>query len=161
MRILTAAALALSLIPAAGHAATDIDFFFPVPVQGKLSNEMQRLIGVFNDSHPDIHVTAVYTGAYDDTNLKTRAAIKAGHPPAVVIMSANFIREYVINDEVDSLDPLIAILAGAAPERDRERACVWRAVPELDADPVLQHRRLQSRRVGSREAADDVAGMGG
>jgi sn-glycerol 3-phosphate transport system substrate-binding protein len=108
MRILTAAAFALSLIPAAGHAATDIDFFFPVPVQGKLSNEMQRLIGVFNDSHPDIHVTAVYTGAYDDTNLKTRAAIKAGHPPAVVIMSANFIREYVINDEVDSLDPLIA-----------------------------------------------------
>jgi sn-glycerol 3-phosphate transport system substrate-binding protein len=109
MRILIAAALAASLLPVVASAATtDIDLFFPVPVQGKLSTEVQRLVGVFNDSHPDIHVTAVYTGSYDDTNLKTRAAIKAGHPPAVVIMSANFIREYVINNEAESLDPLIA-----------------------------------------------------
>ena len=108
MRILLAAALAASLLPGAARAATDIDFYFPVPVQGKLSTEVQRLVGLFNDSHPDIHVTAVYTGSYDDTNLKTRAAIKSGHPPAVAIMSANFIREYVINNEVEPLDPLIA-----------------------------------------------------
>jgi sn-glycerol 3-phosphate transport system permease protein len=54
------------------------------------------------------------TGSYDDTNLKTRAAIKAGRPPAAVIMSANFVREYVINDEVDPFDPLIE-LATFAP----------------------------------------------
>jgi sn-glycerol 3-phosphate transport system substrate-binding protein len=108
MRILLAAALAASLLPGAARAATDIDFYFPVPVQGKLSTEVQRLVGLFNDRHPDIHVTAVYTGSYDDTNLKTRAAIKSGHPPAVAIMSANFIREYVINNEVEPLDPLIA-----------------------------------------------------
>ena len=36
-------------------AATEIDLFFPVPVQGKLANEMQRLIEQFNSStsgHP-------------------------------------------------------------------------------------------------------------
>ena len=44
----------------------------------------------------------VYTGSYDDTNLKTRAAIQAGHPPAAVIMSANFVREYAINNEADA-----------------------------------------------------------
>ncbi len=91
----------------AAHAATDIDLFFPVPVQGKLANEMQRLIGEFNQGHPDIHVTPVYTGSYDDTNLKTHAAIAAGQPPALAIMSANFVREYVINDEVVNLDALI------------------------------------------------------
>jgi sn-glycerol 3-phosphate transport system substrate-binding protein len=90
------------------QAATDIDLFFPVPVQGKLSVEMQRVIDVFNKAHPDINVTAAYTGAYDDTNLKTRAAIAAGRPPAVVIMSANFIREYVINNDAIALDELIA-----------------------------------------------------
>ena len=69
--------------------------FFPVPVQGMLANEMKKLIDRFNTpSHPDIKATAVYTGSYDDTNLKTRAAIKAGRPPAAVIMSANFVREY-------------------------------------------------------------------
>lgn len=99
MRMLRLAAVAAALLSAtAARAATDIDFFFPVPVQGKLSNEMQRLIEQFNTQHPDIHVTAAFTGTYDDTNLKTRAAIKAGHPPAAVIMSANFLREYAIND---------------------------------------------------------------
>jgi sn-glycerol 3-phosphate transport system substrate-binding protein len=33
----------------------------------------------------------VFTGSYDETLIKTRAAMKAGKPPAAVIMSANFI----------------------------------------------------------------------
>src|SRR5580704_13458933 len=86
---------------------TAIDLFFPVPVQGKLANEMKALIDRFNGEHPEIAVTAVYTGSYDDTNLKTRAAIKAGQPPGAVIMSANFVREYVINGDVDPFDPII------------------------------------------------------
>jgi sn-glycerol 3-phosphate transport system substrate-binding protein len=100
-----AAAMSLS---SAAQAATDIDLFFPVPVQGKLAVEMTRLIAQFDKEHPDINVTAVYTGSYDDTNLKTRAAIQAGHPPGAVIMSANFIREYAINNDAIPLDDLIA-----------------------------------------------------
>jgi sn-glycerol 3-phosphate transport system substrate-binding protein len=105
-RALLGAALALS-VGSAAHAATDIDMFFPVPVQGALANEMQRLVGEFNQQHPDIHVTPVYTGSYDDTTLKTRAAIQAGHSPAVVLLSANLVREFVINDDLMPLDPLI------------------------------------------------------
>lgn len=90
------------------EAATEIQLFFPVPVQGKLASEMQSMVKRFNDQHPDIAVTPVYTGSYDDTNLKTHAAIKAGKPPAVVIMSANFVLEYVIRNEVEPFDPLIA-----------------------------------------------------
>jgi sn-glycerol 3-phosphate transport system substrate-binding protein len=105
MRIAVIAAACLLAGPAL--AATEIDLFFPVPVQGKLANEMQRMIEDFNKSQPGIHVTPVYTGSYDDTNLKTHAAIQAGKPPAAVIMSANFVREYVINDEIVQLDGLI------------------------------------------------------
>ena len=108
MRILHAAVAAFCLTAGAAQAATDIDLFFPVPVQGKLAVEMQRMIDVFNKEHADIHATAVYTGSYDDTNVKTHAAIQAGKPPAAVIMSANFVREYVINEEVVQLDRLIA-----------------------------------------------------
>ena len=109
MRLLSAATLAVGLLSgAAASAATEIDLFFPVPVQGKLAVEMQRLIDRFDKEHPDIHATAVYTGSYDDTNVKTHAAIAAGKPPAAVIMSANFVREYVINDEVTAFDDLIA-----------------------------------------------------
>ncbi len=101
-------ALAVSVIRTARAAPVAIDLFFPVPVQGKLAVEMQRLIGQFNAANPDIVVTPVYTGSYDDTNLKTRAALAAGRPPAVAIMSANFIREYAIDNQAISLDPLIA-----------------------------------------------------
>jgi sn-glycerol 3-phosphate transport system substrate-binding protein len=76
---------------------------------------MRQLVDSFNAAHEDIKVTAVYTGSYDNTNLKTRAAIKAGRPPGVVIMSANFVREYVINDEVAAFDPLIE-QAGKTPD---------------------------------------------
>lgn len=93
--------------PALAADATEIDFFFPVPVQGKLANEIKDLVDKFNTGHPNVKVTAVYTGSYDDTNLKTRAAIKAGRPPGAVLMSANFVREYVINGDVDPFDPLI------------------------------------------------------
>jgi sn-glycerol 3-phosphate transport system substrate-binding protein len=93
--------------PAFAADATELDLFFPVPVQGKLANEMKNLVDKFNEGHPNLKVTAVYTGSYDDTNLKTRAAIKAGKPPGAVIMSANFVREYVINGDVDPFDPLI------------------------------------------------------
>ncbi len=99
------AASAFAAIPAT--AQTKIDLFFPVPVEGKLAKEMQNMVGRFNKENPDIVATAVYTGSYDETDIKTRAAIKAGKPPAAVIMSANFITEYKINDLVESMDPLL------------------------------------------------------
>lgn len=102
-----AAALTLGLGSTAATAATEIEMFFPVPVEGKLAKEMKNLMDRFNSEHPDIQATAVYTGSYDETNIKTRAAIKAGRPPAAVIMSANFVLEYQINDEIQPLDPLV------------------------------------------------------
>ena len=116
MRILQVATMAFGLMTGAAHAATELDLFFPVPVQGKLATEMQRLIEEFDKTHPDIHVTAVYTGSYDDTNLKTRAAIQAGKPPGAVIMSANFVREYAINEDAIPLDSIIA-KSGETPEQ--------------------------------------------
>jgi sn-glycerol 3-phosphate transport system substrate-binding protein len=110
----TALGAAIAIPAAAAMARTalaadpvEIDLFFPVPVQGMLANKMKELIDRFNGQQSAVKATAVYTGSYDDTNLKTRAAIKAGKPPAAVIMSANFVREYVINGDVDPFDPII------------------------------------------------------
>ncbi|RFB78822.1 ABC transporter substrate-binding protein [Methylovirgula sp. 4M-Z18] len=102
------AATAALVTQAKADSATEIDFFFPVPVQGALATQMQKLIARFNSEHPNINVTAAYTGSYDDTNLKTRTAIKSGKPPALALMSANFVREYAINGEAEPFDDLIA-----------------------------------------------------
>ncbi len=106
-RFCYAALAAAALWARSAQAATEIDFFFPVPVQGQLANEMQRVVEAFNTGHPDVHVTASYTGSYDDTSVKTRAAMAGGRPPAVVLMSANYIRDYAITGEASMLDGLI------------------------------------------------------
>jgi sn-glycerol 3-phosphate transport system substrate-binding protein len=98
----------------ASRPTTEIELFYPVPVQGMLANKMKELIDRFNGGHEGVKVTAVYTGSYDDTNLKARAAIKTGKPRGAVIMSANFVREYVINDEVEPFDPIIEKAGGTA-----------------------------------------------
>lgn len=107
-RGLKAAMVGISLVAGSGAAhATDIDLFFPVPVDGALAKNMSGMIKEFNDGHPDIKVTPVFTGSYDDTLIKTRAAIKAGKPPGAVIMSANFLTDLVIEGEIQPFDDLI------------------------------------------------------
>ena len=96
------------VFPAFAEGPAEIDLFFPVPVDGKLARDMGTLIKEFNETHPAIKATAVYTGSYDDTLIKTRAAIKAGKPPAAVIMSANFLLDMQIENELTKRDPLIA-----------------------------------------------------
>jgi sn-glycerol 3-phosphate transport system substrate-binding protein len=103
------AAFVASLLGGAALAQspTDIELFFPVPVDGQLARDMNTMVKEFNEKHPAIKATAVFTGSYDETLIKTRAAIKAGKPPAAVIMSANFITDLKIENEVSSLDALI------------------------------------------------------
>jgi sn-glycerol 3-phosphate transport system substrate-binding protein len=88
-------------------AATRIEFFFPVPVEGQLAKEMTNMVKRFNASQSDIEAVAVYTGSYDDTNIKMKAAIAAGKPPGVVLASANFVLEFALNDLIVPLDPLL------------------------------------------------------
>ena len=108
MRWLPSLAAAFAVLaPAFAGAQTKIDFFFPVPVDGKLAREMTRLTKVYNDSQKEVAVTAVYTGSYDDTKLKAQAAANAGKPPAVVLMSANFVLDLKLAGDVISLEPML------------------------------------------------------
>src|SRR5260370_14868819 len=84
------AAVAVALASASAVAQTKIDFFFPVPVDGKLAKEMTRLVKVYNDSQKDVAVTAVYTGSYDETKPKAQAAANPRRPPAAVPSSPHF-----------------------------------------------------------------------
>jgi sn-glycerol 3-phosphate transport system substrate-binding protein len=110
LRSLSAAALAAPLAllaPSLSQAQTKIDFFFPVPVDGKLAHELQRLTKVFNDGQKDVVVTPVYTGNYDDTKLKAQAAAAAGKPPAVALMSANYLLDLKLAGDIISLEPML------------------------------------------------------
>ncbi|MBV9078501.1 MAG: ABC transporter substrate-binding protein [Methylobacteriaceae bacterium] len=112
-----AAAFALALAGAApARAATEIELFFPVPVDGQLARDMSTMIKEFNEKNPEIKATPVYTGSYDETLIKTRAAIRAGKPPAAVIMSANFLTDLAIEGEIQPLEAQIEA-DGTTPKR--------------------------------------------
>ena len=68
---------------------------------------MTRLIKVYNESQKEVAVAASYTGSYDDTKLKAQAAAKAGKPPAVVLMSANFNVDLKLSGDIISLEPML------------------------------------------------------
>jgi sn-glycerol 3-phosphate transport system substrate-binding protein len=102
-----AAGIAAAALPGLAQSPNEIELFFPVPVDGQLARDMTTLVKEFSDTHPGIKATAVFTGSYDETLIKTRAAMKAGKPPAVVIMSANFILDLKIENELTNLDALI------------------------------------------------------
>lgn len=125
-----AALLGAATIDAA-LAATKIEFFFPVPVDGKLARGMTDLVKKFNAAQGDVDVVAVYTGSYDETKIKAQAAAQAGKPPAVVLTSANFVLEFKLNDLIEPLDPL---LAAEGSNKDAFLADFW---PALHANATV------------------------
>jgi sn-glycerol 3-phosphate transport system substrate-binding protein len=126
-------ALALTVATAAlpAWAQTKIEFFFPVPVEGKLAREMTRLVKLYNEGQKEVEVTAVYTGGYDDTKLKAQAAAKAGKPPSVVLMSANFNVDLKLSGDIISLEPM---LKADETTRDDYLKDFW---PALHANAVV------------------------
>jgi sn-glycerol 3-phosphate transport system substrate-binding protein len=160
MRWLSSIALAAAaaLTPAFASAQTKIDFFFPVPVDGKLAKELTRLTKAYNDSQKDVAVTPVYSGNYDDTKLKAQAAAKAGKPPAVALMSANYLLDLKLSGDLLSLEPM---LKADGTTRDKFLDDFWPAlhanaivdgdlygVPYQNSTPLLYYNKDQFKEAG-------------
>lgn len=82
---------------------TKINFYFPTSVQGPLTREMQKMVAEYNKMQDGVKVVATFTGSYEETKTKASAAVKAGRSPAVALMSANFIHEFVADDQIEPI----------------------------------------------------------
>ena len=60
-----------ALMPSAAMAQEEIKFYFPTSVQGALALLMKDVVARYNDSQDDVEVTAVYTGSYAETGIKS------------------------------------------------------------------------------------------
>jgi len=70
------------------QAATELTFFYPVAVGGPITKVIDGYAETFNEANPDVHVTPVYTGSYQDTITKTLTALRGGTPPDVAVILA-------------------------------------------------------------------------
>lgn len=73
-------------LSAAALAKTEISFYFPVAVGGPITKTIDQYAADFNKENPDLNVTPVYSGTYQETIVKVLTAHKAGKPPTAAIL---------------------------------------------------------------------------
>lgn len=143
-------------------AKEQIDFMFPAPVDGKLTMEMTRMIKAFNDSQQDVEVRGIFTGNYDTTKIKAEAAQKAGQPPALVIMSANFTTDLALKEEILPMDDLFQygnqkagdFLTSAfwpAVQKNAQVMGVTYAIPFHNSTPILYYNKTLFDQAGIKQ----------
>ena len=161
LKTLTAVGLSLALCGTA-LAKEKIDFMFPAPVDGKLTMEMTRVIKAFNDSQQDVEVRGIFTGNYDTTKIKAESAQKAGQPPALVIMSANFTTDLALKDEILPMDELFQYgdqKAGdflvkefwPAMHKNAQVMGTTYAIPFHNSTPILYYNKTMFDRAGIKQ----------
>jgi sn-glycerol 3-phosphate transport system substrate-binding protein len=68
----------------AAEEAKPVELTFWHAMSGSRGDVVKDLVDTFNAAHPDMHVTAEFTGSYAETLTKALAAYKAGEPPTIV-----------------------------------------------------------------------------
>ncbi|WJY14384.1 ABC transporter substrate-binding protein [Pectobacteriaceae bacterium CE90] len=143
----------------AALAKQDIDFMFPAPVDGKLTMEMTRIINDFNSSQDNVKVRGIFTGNYDTTKMKAEAATKAGQPPALVIMSANFTTDLALKKEILPMDelfkygdqkatPFLMNEFWPAMHKNAQVMGVTYAIPFQNSTPILYYNKTMFTQAG-------------
>lgn len=96
-----------------GRATVELTFFYPVGVAGPLSKLIQQLVDQFNQSHPQVHVTASFTGDYTSTTTKVLTALNAHQPPDVAILLSTDLQTLL---DLNAIVPIDAFLTQAGPD---------------------------------------------
>ncbi len=86
----------LGVPPSRAAEPVQVTYWYPVDLGGGLAGVMQSLVDEFNAGHPDVHVTASYTGNYDLTFQKIQAAALSASLPDVAV---------IVNDHTQVLAP--------------------------------------------------------
>lgn len=75
--IIGATTLAMG-VPVMAEDTIDLTLYFPVNVGGDAANLIDEMTAEYNEQNPDVNVTAVYTGNYDDTVTAIQTALQGG-----------------------------------------------------------------------------------
>ncbi|HTX79562.1 MAG TPA: ABC transporter substrate-binding protein [Longilinea sp.] len=102
-----AAAATATSEPTITPAANAIQIQFWHGQSGFQGQVLNNLVNQFNETHPDIFVTATFQGTYSDLYKKVTAAIAGGTPPDLAVAYQNDVANYIASDAVIPLDSLM------------------------------------------------------
>ncbi|AZO96403.1 ABC transporter substrate-binding protein [Halocella sp. SP3-1] len=89
------------------YAKTELDFYYPVGVAGPLAKVISGMVDEFNNLYPDIEVTPIYAGNYDDTMQKVQTAVMSGTPPDLAVLEISELHTMISMNATISLDKYI------------------------------------------------------
>ena len=117
---LCATTLSLSSIVS---AATELTMYYPVAVGGALTKVVDDIVADFEVENPDIDVTAIYAGNYNDARVKALAALKSGEPAQLSVMFSIDVHELRDLEAITAFDDVV--------NTDEERAWLDSFYPAL------------------------------
>ncbi|MFK8076482.1 MAG: ABC transporter substrate-binding protein [Granulosicoccus sp.] len=106
-KVSSAIALAASIVmPAA--AETELTMYYPIAVGGALTEVVDGIVADFEAANPDISVTAIYSGNYDDTRVRALSAINSGEPAQLAVMFSIDAYDLIEQDLIVPFDDLVS-----------------------------------------------------
>ena len=108
--------LLLGLIAGTAYAQgkTELTFYYPIAVGGPLTKVIDNLVAGFEKENPNVKISAVYAGNYDDARIKALAAQKAGQPAQMSVLFSIDIYELLEQDLIVPFDDLATSAADKA-----------------------------------------------
>ena len=95
-------------LSAFAQAKTDLTMYYPVAVGGPLTKVVDGMIETFEKQNPDIDVTAIYAGNYNDARVKALAALKSGKPAQLSVMFSIDVHELMDLNAIVPFDEVVS-----------------------------------------------------
>ena len=106
--------LGLAAVTAIGIAApaaaeTELTMYYPIAVGGKLTEVVDGIVADFEAENPDIKVSAIYSGNYDDTRVRALSALASGDPAQLAVMFSIDAYDLIEQDLVMAFDDISGV----------------------------------------------------
>jgi sn-glycerol 3-phosphate transport system substrate-binding protein len=106
----TAALAGLALLaagPLRAQAPVEVSFYYPVAVGGPIAKTIDGFAQSFMKDNPNIKVTPIYAGTYQETIVKALTAHKSGTPPVTSVLLSTDMFTLIDEDAIVPIDNFV------------------------------------------------------
>jgi sn-glycerol 3-phosphate transport system substrate-binding protein len=106
----TAALAGLALLaagPLRAQAPVEVSFYYPVAVGGPIAKTIDGFAQAFMKDNPNIKVTPIYAGTYQETIVKALTAHKSGTPPVTSVLLSTDMFTLIDEDAIVPIDNFV------------------------------------------------------
>ncbi|QKV54072.1 ABC transporter substrate-binding protein [Comamonas antarctica] len=89
------------------QAQVEVPFYYPVAVGGAIAKTIDGFAADFMKANPNIKLTPIYAGTYQETIVKALTAHKSGKPPATSVLLSTDMFTLIDEDAIVPIDQFV------------------------------------------------------